>query len=69
MSFVHSFVPCPVVARVNLDGHSVRLDGTVRVLHLNVLMAHQGPRREVPAGIGLIEIGLMKEMSFTVLIV
>jgi hypothetical protein len=40
-------VPCPIIFSIHVYGTSIRLDRSVRVLHLNILVAHERPGGEV----------------------
>ena len=40
-------VPCPIILPVHVYGTSVRLDRSVRVLHLDILVTHERPGGEV----------------------
>jgi len=40
-------VPCPIILPVHVYGTSVRLNRSVRVLHLDILVTHERPGREV----------------------
>jgi len=40
-------VPCTVVFPIHVHGTAVRFNRRVRVLHLDILVAHERPRGEV----------------------
>jgi hypothetical protein len=40
-------VPCPIILPIHVYGTSVRLNRSVRVLHLDILVTHERPGGEV----------------------
>jgi hypothetical protein len=40
-------VPCPIILPIQVYGTSVRLNRSVRVLHLNIFVTHERPGGEV----------------------
>jgi len=40
-------VPCPIILPIHVYGTSVRLNRSVRILHLDVLVTHERPGGEV----------------------
>ena len=48
-SVANVYAPCPVIARVHFDGPAIGFDRSRGVLEFDVLVAHQGPCRQIPA--------------------